>query len=158
MAATQYQIFYRYFNPDVNKPITNQTTSIWIGKEEFKELKDFYTLHKTEYEDLDRGIKGINGAPLRRLQELNANEQNIYNKCSTYLTYINELNEGTACEAIVTIEPHDSLYGDDTNHTKRKTKMQRDLRYFSILANEARTENPKFDMVFAYDGIAIEWT
>ena len=156
MAATQYQIFYRYFNPSVNKPITNQTEYVLIGKEEFKELKEFYTIHREEYEELDRSLRGVSGAELRRLQEFNANEQNIYNKCTQYLSYINAKNNDVACEETIIVEPMDSLYQDDANQTKRKAKMARDLKFFDILSAEAYTENPKFDMIFCYDGIGRE--
>ena len=31
MAATQYQIFIRYLNESIGKPLTNKTSVEWIG-------------------------------------------------------------------------------------------------------------------------------
>ena len=49
MAATQYQIFVRYLNESIGKPLTNKTKVEWVGAEEFIDLTNFYEENKTEY-------------------------------------------------------------------------------------------------------------
>ena len=41
MAATQYQIFCRYLNENVNRALTNQTVVEWISAEELNNLNKF---------------------------------------------------------------------------------------------------------------------
>ena len=43
MAATQYQIFVRYLNESIGKPLTNKTQAEWISAEDLIEIKKFYT-------------------------------------------------------------------------------------------------------------------
>ena len=52
MAVTQYQIFCRYLNENVNRALTNQTTVEWVGAEELNDLNSFYGENKETYEEI----------------------------------------------------------------------------------------------------------
>jgi hypothetical protein len=149
MAVTQYQIFCRYLNETVNRALTNQTPIAWISADEMTQLKEFYAEHQSEYEDLKAQI--LNGDI--RVNQFSVQQLNIYTMGQRY-DEVQDLikKEKIAIEQCI-LEPCDSLY-QDTNNQKKKAQAQRDLDLYTIVIDETTAMNPKYDMVFMYDGIA----
>lgn len=149
MAVTQYQIFCRYLNETVNRALTNQTPIAWVSADEMTELKEFYAEHQSEYEDLKAQI--LNGDI--RVNQFSVQQLNIYTMGQRY-DEVQDLikKEKIAIEQCI-VEPCDSLY-QDSNNQKKKAQAQRDLDLYTIVIDETIAMNPKYDMVFMYDGIA----
>ena len=152
MASTQYQIFCRYLNENVNRSLTNRTPIEWISTEELKELTDFYEANKTRY----LSIKADITAGTLKPNLLGVVDLNIYDTCKQY----EEIQDKIAKNQIVTeyciVEPADSLYHKDPDMVGnlRKAQAERDMVNYQIVIDEATANNPKYDMVFMYDGVA----
>lgn len=151
MAATQYQIFCRYYNSAINKVVTNQTQALWIGAEEFTSLSAIWKnpTQKAQYDALVSDLRD----GTRRITDFTMAEQSLYNTCQKYEEYLKMSAKELAALEIVIIEPADSLH-QDTNGTKKKAKMARDLAMYDILVEQTDVSNPKYDMIFMYDGLA----
>ena len=148
MAVTQYQVFCRYLNETVNRALTNQTAVDWISAEELVELKEFYAANSSEYLAIKAQI--ANGDI--KEDQLDLNSLNIYTKGKRYDEVQKKLTEGKMVQEYCILEPADSLY-QDTNNVKKKAQAQRDLELYEVVIDENRASNPKYDMVFMYDGI-----
>ena len=149
MASTQYQIFCRYLNENVNRALTNQGSIDWISAEEYNELIKFYNENKIEYETIKAKIL----AGTIKEKQLSVNELNIYNTCKQYEKVIDKMSKQQLVVEYCIVEPVDSLYSD-TNGSKKRAQAQRDLKNYQIVIDEAIADNPKYNMVFMYDGIA----
>lgn len=150
MASTQYQIFVRYLNESIGKPLTNRTSVEWISAEELVELKEFYKENSTKYTTIKDAL--MNGT--MKEFTLTALELNIYQQCKRYLDIVQRLqdNDGTVVKELCEIRSYDSLY-QDTNGQKKKAAKQLDLEMYQIVIDESIVSNPKYDMIFMYDGI-----
>ena len=135
--ATQYQIFCRYLNETVNRTLTNQTTSEWISAAEFKSLKEYYKANKDTYNklcnDLTHGVK--------RKSQFTVEEMNIYDSCLKYTTLLDAQSKNRLAVEFAMIRP----VGNDS-------KLDSALN--ELMVDQNRPNNPKYDMVFMYDGIA----
>lgn len=151
MAATQYQIFCRYYNSSINKVVTNQTKALWISAEEFTTISEIWKnpAQKAQYDTLVSDLRD----GTRRITDFTMAEQSLYNTCQKYEEYLKMDAKELAALEIVIIEPADSLY-QDTQGTKKKAKMARDLAMYDILVEQTDVSNPKYDMIFMYDGLA----
>lgn len=149
MASTQYQIFCRYLNENVNHILTNKTPIEWISAEEYDELEDFYKENKTKYETIKKQM--LNGTTKENY--LDVVELNIYATCKKYESVQDKIEKQKLAIEYCIVEPADSLY-NDSNGRLEKAKMQRDLERYQIVIDESDASNPKYDMVFMYDGIA----
>lgn len=146
--ATQYQIFCRYLNETVNRTLTNQTTSEWISAAEFKSLKEYYTANKTEYVNLCNALK----TGTKRKAQFTVEELNIYESCSKYDFLIDAQSKDRLAVEYAMIRPIDSLYLDTTGGLKRRyNALNQQLN--ELMVKESHPSNPKYDMVFMYDGI-----
>lgn len=146
MAATQYQVFCRYLNENVNHALTNQTETEWINAEELNDITKFYEENVTSYEDIKTRI--INGTI--RKDQLSVQELNIYDKCGRYEDVQDKIEKQKIVAEYCIVEPADS----STDANGRKKKAERDLELYSKVIQETAATNPKYDMVFIYDGIA----
>ena len=146
MASTQYQIFCRYLNENVNRSLTNKTPIEWISTEEHKELTDFYE----ENEDQYLAIKAEMLAGTIRPDLLDVVELNIYDTCKYYESIQDKIAKKQIVVEHCMVEPADS----GTTGATRKAQAERDMRNYQIVIDEATANNPKYDMVFMYDGIA----
>lgn len=151
MAATQYQLFVRYLNETIGKPLTNKTTVEWVSAEELVELKTFYNTNSTKYTTIKNGL--LNGT--MKESELTAVELNIYKQCTRYLDITQRLkdNDGTIVQEWCDIRSYDSLYMD-TMGTLKKAAKALDKQKTQIVIDSSLATNPKYDMIFMYDGIA----
>ena len=151
MAATQYQLFVRYLNETIGKPLTNKTTVEWVSAEEMVELKTFYNTNSTKYTTIKNGL--LNGT--MKESELTAVELNIYKQCTRYLDITQRLkdNDGTVVQEWCDIRSYDSLYMD-TMGTLKKAAKALDKQKTQIVIDSSLATNPKYDMIFMYDGIA----
>ena len=147
--ATQYQIFCRYLNETVNRTLTNQTKSEWISASEFKTLKEYYNINKDAYDklcdDLRHGIK--------RKSQFTVEELNIYNSCLKYTTLLDAQLKNRLAVEYAMIRPVDSLT-DDKNGSLKKLDSALNQQLNELMVDQSRPNNPKYDMVFMYDGIA----
>ena len=151
MAATQYQLFVRYLNENIGKPLTNKTSVEWISAEELVELKEFYKTNSTKYTTIKNDlISGVIKESALTLLELN-----IYQQCNRYLDITKRLqdNDGSIVNELCEIRSYDSLYSD-SNGQKKKAAKQLDLEMYQNVIDESIASNPKYDMIFMYDGIA----
>ena len=147
--ATQYQIFCRYLNETVNRTLTNQTKSEWISASEFKTLKEYYNINKDAYDklcdDLRHGRK--------RKSQFTVEELNIYNSCLKYTTLLDAQSKNRLAVEYAMIRPVDSLTDDkDGNLKKLDSALNQQLN--ELIVDQSHPNNPKYDMVFMYDGIA----
>lgn len=171
MAATQYQIFIRYLNESIGKPLTNKTKVEWVGAEEFIDLTKFYEENKTEYlqikDKMNNGytltdssgniIYDDNGNPIikyLKISDMTQVQVNIYTQCTRYEDLTKRIadDDGTVVQELCTIRSYDDLY-QDTNGSKKKAAKQLDLEMYQLIIDESNANNPKYDMIFMYDGI-----
>ena len=129
--------------------MTNKTTTEWVSAEELNSLNLFYSENKNAYEEIKNNIK----SGIIKENELSVQDSNIYEQGKRY-DYIQEKTEKQqiATEYCI-LEPSDSLYADN-NGSKKKAQAARDLELYDYVVKEAASTNPKYDMVFIYDGIA----
>ena len=147
MAITQYQIFCRYLNETVNRALTNKTKIEWISAEELLEFKNFENTGEiNQYKEITEQI--VNG---KKTSQLNSQELKIYNTGKKYDEIMTKLEEGKMVQEYCIVEPADSLTGNSNQN--KKAQSQRDLELYDIVIKESRATNPKYDMVFMYDGI-----
>lgn len=152
MAATQYQLFVRYFNETIGKPLTNKTTVEWVSAEELVELKTFYNTNSTKYTTIKNGL--LNGT--MKESELTAVELNIYQQCTRYLDVTKRINDndGTIVQEWCDIRSYDSFAPSDPQGAKKKAAKALDKQKTQIVIDSSLATNPKYDMIFMYDGIA----
>lgn len=114
MAATQYQVFCRYYHSSSNHTVLNDFSCGWTAWE-------------------DRKDKAVNSAA--EVIEYNA----IGNPTMTY--------------EHMYIRPEDGLYQDTTGSMK-KAAVALDNKLQKLIIDANHNSNPKYDMIFAYDGLA----
>ena len=135
--ATQYQIFCRYLNETVNRTLTNQTTSEWISAAEFKSLKEYYKANKNTYDKLCNDLTHR----VKRKSQFTVEELNIYDSCSKYITLLDAQSKNRLAVEFAMIRP-------DINDSKLDSALN------ELMVDQNHQNNPKYDMVFMYDGIA----
>ena len=104
MAATQYQIFCKYYHSNINKVVNNVTPVQWVQAED---------------NPARNNIDGATSKP---------GIENCW------------------------IRPEDGLY-EDEDGWKRRAAGQLDNRLYELMTDETNAQNPKYDMIFVYDGI-----
>lgn len=149
MAVTQYQIFCRYLNENINRALTNKTKIEWVSAEELKDLNQFYAENKAEYEKIKTDIK----TGVIKQNQLSIQELNIYVKGKRYDDVQDKIDKQQIAIEYCILEPADSL-NQDNNGSKKKAQAERDLELYNYVIEESSTTNPKYDMVFIYNGIA----
>lgn len=149
MAVTQYQIFCRYLNEAVNRPLTNNQDIGWIGAEELSKLEESHRENQATYNNIKNRI--LSGEI--KENQLSLQELVIYENGKKYESIMDRVEKNQIVLEHCILEPSDSLY-DDTNFSKKKAQMQRDLDLYEYVIEENAATNPKFDMVFVYDGVA----
>ena len=146
MAATQYQIFCRYLNENINRALTNRTESEWISAEEYEVLEASYETNQEVYENIKADVI----AGTIKINTLNIVQLNIYTQCKRYETVQKQMEEGKAVIEYAYIRPAD----DFTSGALKKAAALLDQEKYQIVIDESQASNPKYDMVFMYDGIA----
>ena len=149
MAATQYQIFCRYLNENINRALTNKTESEWISAEEYETLEKSYNTNKEAYTTLKAGVI----AGTIKVNTLNIIQLNIYTQCKRYEAVIKQIEEGKAVIEYAYIRPADGFTNDSTGALKKAASLL-DQEKYQIVIDQSQANNPKYDMVFMYDGIA----
>lgn len=149
MAVTQYQIFCRYLNEAVNRPLTNNQDIGWIGAEELSKLEESHRENQAEYNNIKNRI--LSGEI--KENQLSLQELVIYENGKKYESIMDKVEKNQIVLEHCILEPSDSLF-NDTNFSKKKAQMQRDLDLYEYVIEENAATNPKFDMVFVYDGVA----
>lgn len=150
MAATKYELFCRYFNGDVNKCVTNQTEVQWVGRANMIDLTEFYNANKAQYQKLQQDLTRPTNA--RRRKDFSVAEEHVYAQCSLYEQYMTLNRKQLLAQEVCEIEPADHLYNDTYGYL-RKAKMARDLAKWDTIVAETNVNNPKYDMIFMYDGL-----
>lgn len=160
MAATKYNIYIRYMNN--NRVITGQSDSDWMSQYEYIELSKFYDKNKTAYDNL---IKALTSGTKKK-ENFTIEELNIYTKCKRLLEFKTNYNKGTGVLENVHIEPYDEMYVDpnikdmpnDPARSRKirqmkNAKLARDAANQQIITEETKPTNPKYDMIFMYEGL-----
>lgn len=162
MAVTQYQIFCRYFNGDINKCVTNQTSVEWVSKSENLSLKLFCETgnNDTKYDDLLSHVTGRQ-KPIRHPMDFDVIEseiwQNFQRKKEIEFLDAKHLVAYEICQ----IEPLDELGVNKSQNPEaipsavlQRARANRDIANYGIITDQVNISNPKYDMIFMYDGIA----
>lgn len=149
MASTKYQVFYRYMNETTNKPITNDLSTEWISDEEYINLESSYSTNKAKY----LSIKQKLSQGQVKLYNLDSEEQKLYNNCKRYEECIEKIRKGKMVKETIIIRPDDAFY-NDKYYRLHKLAIQKDQELNQIIVDEAMTKNPKYNMIFTYNGIA----
>lgn len=161
MAATTYNVFVRYMNN--GKAIAQQTSIGWMSYFENRELADFYSKHANEYNSL---VQRLGNGSLKK-DNFSVYELELYTKCKKYRDFEDAVSKNQAVKEHVHIEPVDEKYVDpeiykdtkeDKAYSKRKRmlneqKSARDLEQQSIMVEQSKPTNPKYEMIFMYNGI-----
>lgn len=173
MATTQYQIFCRYFNGELNRSVTNQTPCRWVGKQEWNNIMLFCSEAKNKnlYQKLCDQLAGKVTAlnpkipdpkdPTKTKMIVNLRWQKDFtveeNECYTMFETLKEIQalekKNLVVREVCLIEPKDWL-GNDSSGVLRRKKMMRDLAHWDTITQETSVSNPKYDMIFMYDGLA----
>lgn len=169
MAATQYQVFCRYLNETVNRTLTNKTTVDWISAEKLNELTEYYDDNRIEYEKivkmlteknyaytLDPIVYALAANTILRESQLSVQQLNIYTRCKEYDSIQDKISKEKIAIEYCIVEPADSLYTNIPQSLPAlvQKKSARDMALNEIIIAESTALNPKYDMVFMYDGIA----
>lgn len=156
MAATLYNIFIRYMNN--NKVITEQTSIDWMSDFDYREYQAYFNSNASKYNSIASDLS----TGRRKKEELTAEELAIYEKCKRLKEYEYNISKGKGVHEVVRIEPYDEMYiapgGTAESHSiilqnMKKQKLARDTANQRIITSESKTTNPKFDMIFAYNGL-----
>ena len=149
MATTQYQIFCRYLNENINRALTNQTKIDWVSAEEMEIVTEVYKTSKAQYDIIKAGII----AGTTKANELPSIQYAIYTQCKRYEDIQKQIIEGKAAIEYAYIRPDDGFVGGVTGTLKKEASLL-DQEKYQIVIDESKASNPKYDMVFMYDGIA----
>lgn len=153
MAATQYEVFCRYYNDKVNRCVTNQTSVEWVSREKWLDLSEFYTQNKAAYKALQAELTRPQDA--RRRKDFSISEENIYSQCELYEKYQKLQDDGMLAKEICQIQPY--VWTNQTtpqaSKLARQHKSDCDLSNWGIIIDQISVNNPKYDMIFMYDGI-----
>ncbi len=149
MASTQYQVFYRYMNETTNKPITNDLSMEWISDEEYINLETEYNNNKSKY----LSIKQQLSQGKLKLHSLGVDDQKIYTNCKKYEECLDKMRKGKMIKETLIIRPDDQLTDDDELY-KYRAAIKKDQELNQVIIDEARVSNPKYNMIFTYEGIA----
>ena len=191
MAATQYQIFCKYFNENVNKIVSNESSKEWISAEEWYQCKTAYNVtNASQTNALLISQDSINtsitkGSPYRILYDalltkmdtddpitgrrltydlLSNEEKIVYDLCSRYEEIIKMIGNNDCVIEYAMIRPLDHLsYSyrrDDRYFDKKGTEgsLKRaaksiDSDLYDVVFDQNRNDNPKYDMLFTYNGM-----
>lgn len=123
MAATQYQIYCRYFHSTMNKMVTNETTAEWKQAEESHP-------HDTN---------GHQQSILPTTTHKSGEEVMLIRQYDIFGRSL-DLNQGADISNII-------------NQQKQRS-LAIDAAMTLVINNEMTSDNPKYDMMFIYDGIA----
>lgn len=153
MATTQYQIFIRYLNETVNKPLTNMSEVEWVSALDWIDMQEYYALYKSEFNTINAAI--LNGT--KKLSDLSTHEIQVYEKCGRYteLKKHVELDDGMVVLENIFIRGYDGGYhpgqgtlGACKNQLGKITNKMTDVTTEGVLP-----DNPKYDMLFMYTGV-----
>lgn len=128
MSATRYQIFCRYFQASSNRAVTNETTVEWVQAEQ----THGHTDTNSQQPPVTMDTKSIEGY------------ENMYIR-----------HEDRSCVA------HKQGYADRDQERAGKKRAEEnkkicqkiDTQLSMIVSKESRSSNPKYDMMFVYDGL-----
>lgn len=157
MATTQYNIFIRYLNESVNKPLTNTTKTEWVSALDWADMQEFYANHKAEYDKINKDI--LNGS--KKLSDLTSHEVLVYEKCAEYMRIKAKViqDDGSIVLENLFIRGYDDGYfGEGTDIAKRRMARRKQLNAIDARMTEITTDgivpqNEKYDMLFMYTGI-----
>lgn len=128
MSATRYQIFCRYFQASSKRAVTNETSVEWVQAEQ----THGHTDTNNQQPAVTINTKSIEGY------------ENMYIR-----------HEDRSCVA----HKQGSATSDEEKDAKRraaenKRRCQKiDTQLSGIVSKESRSSNPKYDMMFVYDGL-----
>lgn len=130
MSATKYQIFCRYFQSSSSRAVTNESEVEWVQAEETHNHTDTNKVQPA----VTINTKSIEG------------HENMYIRHEDW-SYTAFYGGGQA-DATATANAQAQALNNKRNAQKLDTQLS------AILTQESRSDNPKYDMMFIYDGIA----
>ena len=153
MAATQYQIFCRYLNENVNRVVSNTSAVEWVSAEEWYECKMAYnitntsqtnalkttqvsvhtnlpegTLYRTLYDAICRQMETLGPNGRLRYENLSLEEQHVYDLCNRYKEIIKGIGDGKVVTEYAMIRPLDQMgYTWNTNSQNAQREQQQQI-------------------------------
>ena len=187
MAATQYQIFCKYFNETVNKIVSNESPKEWVSAEEWYKCKIAYnvktpsqsnalvtsqnslntTVQKGKtYRDLYDAlkVKMTTEDPITKRKllysDLSTEEKIVYDLCSRYEEIIEMIGDDRCVLEYAMIRPLDQMtYNTSGSNSQqelaqnKKLAKKTDAEIYNVAFDQNRNDNPKYDMLFTYNGM-----
>lgn len=148
MAATQYQIFCRYYHSTVNRAVLNETEYHWVPSDKVREGVPELGVPKRDpncYGPVNNpNGSNTNPAGSHINTATKTCEENLWIRCEDWL-------QNTGDTRTYSGSPVSANEKNRRNLTKLARKLDSDLSTIAI--SEASIGNPKFDMVFVYEGI-----
>lgn len=187
MAATQYQIFCKYFNENVNKIVSNESSKEWISAEEWYQCKIAYnatdasqsntlvisqdsintsvsagSTYRTLYDALLVKMNTEDPSTGRKLTYdlLSSEEKTVYDLCNRYEEIRKMIINDECVLEYAMIRPLDqmtySTQGPTAKQqlaTNKKIAKRTDADLYNVVFDQNRNDNPKYDMLFTYNGM-----
>lgn len=153
MAATQYQIFCRYLNENVNRVVSNTSAVEWVSAEEWYECKMAYnitntsqtnalkttqvsvhtnlpegTLYRNLYDAICHQMETLGPNGRLRYENLSIEEQHVYDLCNRYKEIIKGIGDGKVVTEYAMIRPLDQMgYTWNTNSQNAQREQQQQI-------------------------------
>lgn len=129
MSATKYQIFCRYFQASSKRAVTNETTVEWVQAEQTHEHIDTNNAQPPVTMD----TKSVEG------------HENMYIRQEDR-SCVAHRQGGTSRDQEAAAKKRAA--------ENKKTCQKVDTQLSMIVSKESKSSNPKYDMMFVYDGLA----
>lgn len=135
MAATQYQVFCRYLNENVNRVVTNNSKVEWVSAEDWYQCKLAYnitdsnqtnamkttqesvstglpeeTTYRRLYDEIVTKMNTVDSSGKRlRYEHLSTEEQHVYDLCSRYKEILKKIGNDECVVEYAMIRPLDQM-------------------------------------------------
>lgn len=173
MAATQYQVFCRHLNENVNRIVTNTSKTEWISAEEWYQCKLAYnitdptqtnamkttqtsvntgkpenTTYRALYDEIVRKMNTVdaNGNRLR-YEYMSTEEQHAYDLCNRYKEILRMVGNGECTVEYAMIRPLDQMgYSYDKDDDDWMKKRQEKVS--ALKKNAKKFDASLYDVVY----------
>lgn len=158
VSAEEYITLEQYFyTKKYNATTFNYTITPTENYKEYEEIIKYLSEPNYAYNKDDILYKYFEGKVLK-VEDLSVQQYEIYTKGKRYNEILKLEKDKKMAQEYCLIEPKDSMYLQGSNQEQKnkitKAKLNREISNYEIIINESLATNPKYDMVFMYDGIA----
>lgn len=156
--SEEYNILDKLFNDTTYNNKTSKyekkTTEYYNN---YIKIKEYLLIKNKAFEEDNEKYANFADKVLK-ISDLSVEQVEIYNNGQRYEEIQRLQSENKAVEEYCIIEPKDSMSTSSNTqlHTYMSERMKYDLDMYDIIIEESLITNPKYDMVFMYDGIAYD--